>query len=126
MVNAQRIQRGLPLSFAQLHDVSRVEVIGPGGEVLLRGTFVTKQESASDMDREATLSAVTGAAKGLAEIEIERTNNVTTKDEIEVAVEGLPASAAHKLMVDGQEATTFSTTSRGKAELKLSRTFPKR
>jgi hypothetical protein len=44
-----------------------------------------------------------------------------TKDEIELTAEGLPASTALKLMVDSQQASTFTTTSKGKVELKLSR-----
>ena len=125
LLDAQRIQRGLPLSFAALNDVSRVEVMGPAGEVLLRGTFSTTEESAGDVEREAPLSPVSGTGKGLAEIEIERTNAIATKDEIEVTVEGLAPSTIHKLMIDGHEVTAFTTTSRGRADLKLSRAFPK-
>jgi len=125
LLNAQRIQRGLPLPFAALDEVSRVEVLGRAGEVLLRGVFSTKEESASEVEREALLSPVAGTARGLAEIEIERTKAAPTKDEIEVTVEGLAPNTTHKLMIDGHEVTVFTTTSHGKADLKLSRAFPK-
>lgn len=86
------------------------------GAVLLRGTFATSSAKAGGVARKAELKSPEGsAARGKAEIEIERKKGVVTEDEIEVTAERLSPSANCKLMVDGQEAMSFTTTSKGKS-----------
>jgi hypothetical protein len=119
---AQRIQQGLSPSFGDLNIVQNVEIVDPSGQVLLKGTFSTTSDTRDEAERTAELASPAGAAaKGKAEIEIERDNGAVTKDEIELTAERLPASTNCKLVVDGKEAASFTTNSKGKVDLKLSR-----
>jgi len=93
-----------PVSTAQM-----VEVRNSTGDIVLSGTFA---------DRKATLASSdpSGTAKGKAEYEVEKGGQ-----EIEASVEGLPPSSSFRLMVDGKEVTTFTTTDGGKQSLKFVR-----
>jgi hypothetical protein len=122
---AQRIQLGLSPSFGDLNTVQSVAITDPSGQVLLQGTFSTTSDTPKEAERTAELaSPAGGAATGKAEIEIARNNGSATKDEIELTAERLPAATNCKLVVDGKEAANFTTNSKGKVDLKLSRKLP--
>lgn len=118
-------QQPLPPTFGDLNAVQGIELTNQAGEVLLRGTFSTKSDKPKGTEKIADLTSPAGTeAKGKAEIEIGRANGAVVKEEIEVTAERLPGGINCKLMVDGQEAATFTTTNKGKVSLKLSRQMP--
>jgi hypothetical protein len=118
----KQVEQPLPQTIADLNAVKSVEIQDGSGQLLLRGEFATRSESASAVERKATLTGVGKTnARASADIGIERSNGVVKKDEMEVQAEGLPAKATLKLIVDGQLATTFTTSDNGKVDLKLSR-----
>jgi glutamate-1-semialdehyde aminotransferase len=108
--NTARVVEGLPAGIS-LTDAKQVEIQDGGGQVVLSGTF---------LDNKAQLASTGTDAKGVAEIEIEKEGN-ELEQEIKVAVENLPPSASFKLLVDGQEVATFSTSGDGKKTLKFTR-----
>jgi hypothetical protein len=97
---------GIDLTNAQM-----VEVRNTTGDVVLSGTFADHKATLASSDPNAT-------AKGAAELEVEHNG---AKQEIEASVEGLPPSTPFKLMVDGKEVATFTTTDGGKQSLKYQR-----
>lgn len=110
--NSGRIKDALPAGI-NLTEAKLVEIRDDAGQVVLSGTF---------SNYAAPLSSKNAAtkAKGLAEIEIEK-SGTATKQESEVAVENLPALATFKLIVDGNEVATFTTSKAGKRALKYTR-----
>jgi hypothetical protein len=124
IVNArdQRIQQALSPTFGDLARVQRVEIIDASGNVVLNGDFATTSEDSDEIERTAPLTAK-GATRtrGTAEIEIARSKGVVTKDEIELTADGLPPRASCKLLVDGVQVSEFTTTNKGRVDLKLSR-----
>lgn len=122
---AQGVKHLLPASLGDLNAAQLVEVRDDGGQVLLHGTLETKSNSPKETEREADLVSPTGQkSKGKAEIEIERTDAVATKDELKLEVEKLPAMVQLELFVDGKHVASFVTTKSGKASLKLERKAP--
>ena len=107
-----RIKDALPAGI-NLTDAKSVEIRDEAGAVVLSGTFTNFAAPLSSKDS-------AGKAKGLAEIEIEKAGKAN-KQEIEVAVENLPALATFKLIVDGNEVATFTTSKSGKRALKYTR-----
>lgn len=107
-----RIKDALPAGI-NLTDAKSVEIRDDAGVVVLSGTFANFAAPLTSKDSATK-------AKGLAEIEIEK-SGTATKQEIEVAVENLPALAAYKLIVDGNEVATFTTNKSGKRALKYTR-----
>ena len=107
-----RIKDALPVGI-NLTDAKVVEIRDDGGRVVLRGTF-------SNFAARLVSNDTAAKARGLAEIEIEK-SGAATKHEIEVAVENLPALATFKLVVDGKEVATFTTSKAGKRALKYTR-----
>lgn len=119
---AKKVEQPLPQTIADLNAVKSVEILDGTGQILLRGDFATKSESANSVERKAVLTGVgTSNARASADIDIERSNGAVKKDEMQLQAEGLPAKATLKLVVDGQEAMTFTTSDNGKVDLKLSR-----
>jgi hypothetical protein len=119
---AKKVEQPLPQTIADLNAVKSVEILDGSGQILLRGDFATKSESANSVERKAVLTGVgTTNARASADIDIERSNGVVKKDEMQLQAEGLPAKATLKLVVDGQEAMTFTTSDTGRVDLKLSR-----
>lgn len=110
--NSGRIKDALPAGI-NLTDAKVVEIKDDGGKVVLSGTFSNFAAPLASTD-------AVSKAKGLAEIEIEK-SGAATKQEIEVAVENLPALATFKLIVDGNEVATFTTSKAGKRDLKYTR-----
>ena len=106
-----RIKDVLPAGI-NLTDAKVIEIRDDGGRVVLSGTF-SKSEARLVSNGDAK-------ARGLAEIEVEK-SGAATKQEIEVAVENLPALATFKLLVDGNEVATFTTSKAGKRALKYTR-----
>ena len=109
--NSGRIKDVLPAGI-NLRDAKVVEIKDDGGKVVLSGTF--SNFAAPLMSKDVV------KAKGLAEIEIEK-SGAATKQEIEVAVENLPALSTFRLIVDGNEVSTFTTSKAGKRALKYTR-----
>lgn len=110
--NSGRIKDALPAGI-NLTEAKLVEIKDDAGQVVLIGTFSNSAAPLSSKDAGTR-------AKGLAEIEIEK-SGAATKQEIEVAVENLPALATFKLIVDGNEVATFTTSKAGKRALKYTR-----
>ncbi|MEK6325445.1 MAG: hypothetical protein AABN33_27710 [Acidobacteriota bacterium] len=110
--NSGRIKDALPAGI-NLNDAKSVEIRDEAGNVVLSGTFSNFKAPLSSKDAATK-------AKGLAEIEIEKAGT-GTKQEIEVEVEKLPALATFKLIVDGNEVATFTTSKAGKRDLKYTR-----
>jgi hypothetical protein len=118
----QRIQQALSPTYGDLATVQRVEIVDASGDTVLLGTFATSEEGPGEIERSAALRPVGGTSgRGTAEIEIAKNKDVVTKDEIELTAEGLPPSTICKLLVDGQQVSEFTTTNRGRVDLKLSR-----
>lgn len=111
-------QQPLPAAVADLATVSRVEVV-ENNTVILTGQFGAEIDDGDEIKREATLTATGGTAKGEAEVELDTADR--SKQELEVEAEGLTARATYQVMVDGQQAGTFTTDARGKGNLELSR-----
>jgi glutamine amidotransferase-like uncharacterized protein len=107
-----RIKDALPAGI-NLTEAKVVEIKNDAGAVVLSGTFANYAAPLSSKDSATK-------AKGLAEIEIEK-SGAATKQEIEVEVENLPALATFKLIVDGNEVATFTTSKSGKRALKYTR-----
>jgi len=110
--NSGRIKGALPAGIS-LTDAKLVEIRDDSGKVVLSGTF-------SDFAAPLTSNDRASKSKGLAEIEIEKAGS-GTKQEIEVEVENLPGLATFKLVVDGSEVATFTTSKAGKRALKYTR-----
>ena len=111
--NSGRIKAALPAGI-NLNDAKSVEIRDEAGNVLLSGSFSNFKTALSSKDSASK-------AKGDAEIEIEKEGKAT-KQEIEVEVEKLPALGTFKLIVDGNEVATFTTSKSGKRALKYTRT----
>jgi hypothetical protein len=107
-----RIKDALPAGI-NLTEAKVVEIKNDAGAVVLSGTFANYAAPLSSKDSATK-------AKGLAEIEIEK-SGAATKQEIEVEVENLPALSTFKLIVDGNEVATFTTSKSGKRALKYTR-----
>ena len=110
--NSGRIKEALPAGI-DLREAKTVEIRDEAGKVVLSGTF---SNYAAQLARKDAATK----AKGLAEIEIEK-DGAATKQEIEVAVENLPALGTFKLIVDGNEVATFTTSKSGKRAMKYNR-----
>jgi hypothetical protein len=113
----------IPPSIGDLNNAQLIEVRDTNGNVLLHGTFKTSENKSNETERKAELASPSGqAAKGEAEIEIERDKDgLITKDEIDVDVEKLPAMVNCLLVLDGQTIGEFVTTKKGKGEITLTR-----
>ncbi len=117
--NPQRINQPLPPALNQLSDAKLVEVKNEAGQVVLTGTFTTASDTAKEIERTAKLAGA-GAAKGKAEIEMVKSGNGFSKQELEVALAGLAPAAKFKLFVDGDEVIAFTTDKSGKTAMKFS------
>ena len=110
--NSGRIKEALPAGI-NLTNAKLVEIRDNAGTVVLSGTF-------SNYNAPLVSKDAAGKAKGLAEIEIEKAGTAT-KQEIEVAVENLSGLATFKLVIDGNEVATFTTSKSGKRAMKYTR-----
>ena len=119
---SKEIKLPLPASLTRLADVKLVEVKDGGGRVVLSGSFGAPTTTKSgDIERQTGLvgTAVDTDATGKAEIEISANNNVTDQ-EMEIEVKRLSPSTEFHLVIDGQQAATFTTDANGEAELEMS------
>jgi hypothetical protein len=116
---AQRINQPLPPSLDRLLEARLVEIKDDAGQVVLSGELSTVSDAKNEIERVATLAGA-GAAKGEAEIELVKSGNAFSKQELEVALEGLAKTSSFKLFVDGAEIITFTTNKSGKAAMKFS------
>jgi len=116
---AQRINQPLPPALNRLSEAKLVEIKDEAGQVVLSGEFSTVSDAKNEIERVATLSGA-GAAKGKAEIELVKSGATFSKQELEVALEGLTAAANFKLFVDDAEVIPFTTNKSGKAAMKFS------
>jgi hypothetical protein len=116
-----RLEQSLPTTVAPLSAVKTLEVTGEDGTVLLRGTLNDESPSNGKSVRTVMLASPSGTAPaGMAEIRIARENGVSD-EEVIVKVREMPYPAVCRLLADGKEIALFSTSDRGKADLKLNR-----
>ena len=120
--HAQRINQPLPPSLDRLLDAKLIEIKDETGQVVLSGEFTTASDTKIEIERVATLKGPGGATapKGIAEIELVKSGDKFSKQELEVAVEGLAKAANFKLFVDDAEVIAFTTNKSGKAAMKFS------
>ena len=116
---AQRINQPLPPALDRLAEVKRIEIKDETGQVVLSGAFTTASDTKNEIERTAALAGA-GAAKGKAEIEVVKNGDARSKQELEVALEGLATATKFKLFVDDAEVIIFTTNKSGKAALKFS------
>ena len=120
-VGTVRLEQTLPATVAPLSAVKTLEVAGEDGVVLLRGTLNEESASNGKSVRTVTLANPAGPAPaGTAEIRITRENGVSD-EEILLKVREMPYPAVCRLLADGKEIALFSTSDKGKADLKLNR-----
>lgn len=126
--NPQRIEQPLPPALSRLSDAKLVEVKDATGRVILTGSFATTSETKKEIERTAALtgSGVDPDAKGKAEIELMKKNDMIAEQELEMAVERLAPTASFKFYVDGNEVITFTTNKSGKASMKFSSKYSKK
>ena len=116
-----RLEQSLPTTVAPLSSVKTLEVTGEDGAVLLRGTLNDQSTGNGKTVRLVTLSSPSGPAPtGTAEIRI-TTENGVSEEEVLMKVREMPYPAVCRLMADGKEIAMFSTSDKGKADLKLNR-----
>jgi outer membrane lipoprotein-sorting protein len=125
-ITAQRVVTGLPASVQDLRTAQVIEIKDGADHPVAKGSFVTSSEGPKELERSAALTAdgTPASANGKAEIEVERSGDAVTKQELEVGLKNLPASTSLKLYVDGIHVMTFSTDRSGRADLKLTSTRP--
>jgi hypothetical protein len=116
----QRINKPLPPVLNRLPEAKLVEIKDDSGQVILTGDFTTTSDTNTEIERTAALSGAGTSAKGKAEIELVKQGDGFSKQELEVALEGLAKSANFKLYVDGNEIIAFTANKPGKASLKFS------
>ena len=109
--HAQRINKPLPSTLNRLPEAKLVEIKDEAGQVILSGEFTTASDTKLEIERVATLTGSEGATgvKGKAEIELVKNGDQFSKQELEVAVEGLAKAANFKLFVDDAEVIAFTT-----------------
>ena len=89
--------------------------------MLLRGTLNDETASNGKSVRLVTLASPSGTAPaGTAEIRIMRENGVSD-EEVLLKVRDMPYPAVCRLLADGKEIALFSTSDKGKADIKLNR-----
>jgi Skp family chaperone for outer membrane proteins len=116
--NPQRIVQSLPPALNRLPEAKLVEVKDEAGQVILSGEFTTASDTAKELERVATLTG-SGTAKGKAEIELVKSGASFSKQELEVALQGLATMGNFKLYVDGAEVIAFKANKGGKAAMKF-------
>jgi hypothetical protein len=116
------IKQPLPATLSNLADVKSIEIRDASGQVVLAGSFSESTDVGGERERFAQLSptGVDADAKGAAEVEIKTGAGAIAEQELEIGIEHLAAGASFKLFIDGQEVTSFTTNSRGEAELEMS------
>ena len=117
-----RLEQTLPPSVDELSTVKTLQVTGEDGVVLLSGTF-NNDDTASNgkIVRRVTLTSTKGTGPtGDAEIQIVREGGVSD-EEVTVKVRDMPYPAVCRLLADGKEIAMFSTSDKGKADLRLNR-----
>jgi len=116
-----RLEQSLPATVAPLSTVKTLEVAGEDGAILLSGTLNGETTANGKTTRTVTLASPSGTAPtGTAEIRIVRENGVSD-EEVILKVREMPYPAVCRLLADGKELAMFSTSNKGKADLKLNR-----
>jgi hypothetical protein len=116
-----RLEQTLPTTVAPLSTVKTLEVTGEDGALLLRGQLNDEAAANGKTVRMVTLANPSGPAPtGIAEIRITLENGVTD-EEVIVKVREMPYPSVCRLLADGKEIAIFSTSDKGKADLKLNR-----
>jgi hypothetical protein len=120
---AQQSKEVIKESLTQVGDLSTaqlVEVRDKTGQVLLHGTFATKDNSLKETGRKAKLVSPGGqGAKGEIEIGITRKDGGVSKNKIDLDVENLPAMLDCGVFIDGRSVGTFVTSKKGKGDLQV-------
>jgi len=115
---AQRIEKPLPQSLNDLQQAQVIEIKNDAGATVLKGTFMTKQDKASEVERETKLAGISGA--GSAEIEVKKKDGQVKDQELALELGRLMYGGAYKIFVDSKEVFAFSADDKGKASLRLS------
>ena len=116
-----RLEQTLPTTVADLATIKTIEVAGEEGAVLLRGTLDGETTASGKTQRTAQLANASGTGPtGVVEIHIVRDNGVSD-EEVIVKLRDMPYPAVCRLLADGKEIAIFSTSDKGKADLKLNR-----
>jgi len=115
---ADERQQPLNAAVVDLGTAARIDV-SEGATVVLSGQFGAETTDDDEIKREASLAASSGGATGEAEIELDAADR--SKQELEVEVAGLKASAEYQVLIDGQLAGTLNTDARGRGNVELSR-----
>ncbi len=118
--DAEDIKKPMPSGIGALSEARLVEVKDASGQVVLSGKFGDAKVSKNEIERSALLThtGVDADAKGIAELEISK-NRTPTKQEVELTVKQLAPATAYTLVIDGHEVASFTTNSRGEAELEI-------
>ena len=114
----QRVNRPLPPALDRLSEAKRVEIKDQAGQIVLSGEFSTTSDTKTETERTAMMTGA-GTSNGKAEIELVKAGGAFSKQEMEVALEGLAAAADFKLFVDDAEVFSFKTDKGGKAAMKF-------
>jgi len=115
---AQRIEKPLPPSLTDLQQAQVIEIKNDSGATVLKGTFMTKEDKAGEVERETKLAGISGA--GSAEIEVKKKDGQVKDQELALELGRLMYGGAYKIFVDSKEVFAFSADDKGKASLKLS------
>ncbi len=117
--NTQQTNRSLPPALSRLPEAKLVEIKDEAGQIVLSGEFKTTIDTKTIIERVALLAGARGA-KGKAEIELVKNGDTFSKQELEVAVEGLAKISNFKLFVDNTEVIAFTSNKSGKAAMEFS------
>ena len=100
-----------------LQQAQMIEIRNEAGAAVLRGNFMTKEDKANEIEKEAKLSGVSGT--GSAEIEVSKKDGQVREQELELELARLLYDAPYKIFIDNKEVFTVSADSKGKVNLRL-------
>jgi hypothetical protein len=115
---ADKVEYEIPQGFS-LVNAKTIQIKDHNGQVLLSGTFGPEDSDKDDSELEALLTGTGSKAKGRAEIEYEQKNNAITKQELDLELEGLAASANVTIVIDGKDLRSITVDKSGDADLKF-------
>jgi hypothetical protein len=116
-LGAQGIPDGIDFS-----DASTVELRDAGGQVVLRGQFADAvEDDDGERERYAAMGPAGGDpdAAGEAEVEVNRREDGTLEQEVEVAVRNVDANSRLTIAIDGVEVGVVTADERGRGELEV-------
>jgi hypothetical protein len=111
----------MPSGFSSLANAKIIEVKDAAGQVVLLGTFAKEDTDGDESEMEAALKSANSAsdAKGKAEIELKIDDGVVEEQELEIDLDDLPASASYKILIDGNDVGTVTSSEDGDVDIKF-------